>query len=618
MIRILFGSTAVLVGLVALAGCGASAFSPHFRDNNALDMKEAIQDLKPHSLAPVNSGGKHLAFIVTTEPTKLVAYDLQGNKPLWTAKGTISSRIVVGSQRIFHLADRKTLVARDIGTGEQLWSEELIGGDRLVGMTTDGERVYYVTELVKRSLGGSIAYLVAVSASSGSKKWSRASSGRLGAPAVQDNRVFVPLRFQSISIINASSGVEIARVRSKEETLLWTRSSSAGVLFGGKNGLYRVDKRAISGNQKNSSFIAADLPESVRPVYWWDGYNAALSNYTAYDRNRLLWELEPDSMRFLGSTIYVHNYRFFFAFDTTSKAKETSNLRWAYSFPRHDVVASAFTGKALLLVSKNGHLITLDPHVGLPVADKDLKVEVRGVTFDAAGYVPPSRAKGKPNIRQTLAEVIWDPDRRFGAVKLFCVEELARLAGNRVSQDLVKIVTYEGIDPTVYKRAGDVLVARHDKAAIPLYVKTLKSTYSFINGTRGKAIDIMARALGDLKAPEAVRPLLMHLADHETSLVATEAVVRALAAIGDRSIKDPFRDFLLTYRCDPIFAKAPAALNLVAETLLNMGGEDERQLLSFIENDPHTLKSLRVYLGEVLRQSAQKKVSAKPTQRKKK
>jgi outer membrane protein assembly factor BamB len=600
------------------AGCGATAFSPHFRDNNLPDLKLGLTGVPDRvEPAPRNATGKPVAFVVTESPTQILAYDLEGRKALWTVKAAISSRVVVGKTRIFHRSGKDTLVARSIENGQELWQVPLVGGDRLVGMTSDGENLYYVTELVKRSASGIIAYLVGVSGSSGSTMWEESSSGRLGAPTALGSRVFVPLRFQSLAVLDASSGRELARVRSKEETLLWVRRAQNGILYGGKQGVYKLDEKSVAGAQKESTFIAANLPKSVQPTYWWDGYNAALSGYTAYDRNRLLWQAAPEGLSFLDDTLFVHNYRFFFAFDTTVTDPNRSALRWAYSYPRHDVVASDHTGKALVLVTDNGKLIVLDPASGVPVVREDLKVAVKGATFDAGGFVaPPSNTKpGTGDLRRALTEVIWDPDRRFGAVKLFCVDELARLAGGEISQDLVKIVIHPDIDRAVYKRAGEVLVARHDKKSIPLYLATLRARYNFVEGTRGHAVDIMAKALGDLKATEAIKPLLVHLADHETSLPAVEEIVKALAVIGDKTILEPFRDFLLTYRCDPIFTKFPTALNLVAESLLKLGGEDERQLLSFVENDPHTLQSLRTYLGEALRQTApspkSKKAAAK-------
>ena len=92
-------------------------------------------------------------------------------------------------------------------------------------------------------------------------------------------------------------------------------------------------------------------------------------------------------------------------------------------------------------------------------------------------------------------------------------------------------------------------------------------------------------------------------------------IARALKAIGNRSVVRPLRDFLLTYRCEPEFRKAPAALNTVADALLEMGGEEERQLLQFVGNDSHTLQSLRVYVAAALRQA--KKPSKKKQPQKK-
>ena len=101
-----------------------------------------------------------------------------------------------------------------------------------------------------------------------------------------------------------------------------------------------------------------------------------------------------------------------------------------------------------------------------------------------------------------------------------------------------------------------------------------------------------------------MQPLLKHLADHETSLPALLSIVKALMAIGDKAIVDPFRDFLLTYRCDPIFAKKHTqVLNLISEALLKLGGEEMRQMLSFIENDVHTIRPLRVYIGKALKEA---------------
>jgi hypothetical protein len=583
--------------VLAAAACTPAAFSPHYRDNNLEDLQSAMAEVKSGGRV-VNATGKPMVFLVTKAPTQIIAIDLGTQSPLWTVQAEVSSKIIVGRDLIYFRSGTKTIEARRVRDGQRAWSAEMRRGERLLGIAADGGDLYYVSENAKRELDGTVAYLVALDGATGGERWVRSSNGRLGAPVARDGRVLMPFRFQSVSILSASSGEEVARIRSKQETLSWVRDAKGGMLYGGANGVYRLDSKAIAGTQKESSFFAAKLPASVRPFYWWDGYNPALASYTAYDRNRLLWDAAPGRNGFLGNLVVVHNYRFFFAFDS-----EVGNLRWVYSYPRNDVVASALTKDALVLVTANGELVVVDPRVGQAMLRKPLKASVLGAAFDVEGYAPATRGTATPDLRRSLAEVIWDPDRRFGAVKLFCVEQLAQLKGGSVAEDLVKIVTHEGIDPAVYKRAGEMIVSRHDRGSIPLYLDTLKSHFNFVEGSRAKAVDIMARALGDLKASEAVRPLLLHLADHENTLAAVTEVVRALIAIGDHAAVEPFRDFLLTYRCDPSFNRSPEALNLVAEGLLKMGGENERQLLSFVEGDANTLPSLRTYLGEALKQA---------------
>ena len=597
---------AVFSTVIALlaTGCGHSTFSPHFRDNNLQDLKSAMARLEPAAQKPNNAAGKALVFMVTHQPTSIVAYDINAQKKLWQVKDDVSSKIVVGRRVLFHRRGAKTMVARSISSGQKLWSAAIAKGDRLLGHTTDGNDLYYVTENIKRAADGTAAYLVARAGDSGRQKWIQPSAGRLGAPAAMPGTIILPLRSQSMALVETTKGEELARIRSKEEMIIWVRNTSAGVLYGGKSGIYKLDDKSISGTAKGASFLAASLPAWIPPLYWWDGYNAALASYTAYDRNRLLWNLTPKGMSFADNTLYDHSFRFVFAFDTTIKSsKDRSNLKWVYSFPRHDVVASTHTGKAMLLVSDNGTIVSLDPATGLTVSRVELKLKLRGASFDVKGYAPSSGAAGKANLRKSLIAVIWDPDRRFGKVKLFAVQELAKLTGADVSTDLVKIVTYPGIDPAVYKMAGQMIVDRHDKKSIPLYLNTLKSHYNFLDGTTGKAVDIMARALGDLKAREAVKPLLAHLMDHETPVPAVVEIVKALTTIGDKSSLESFRSFLLTYRADSMFLKSSTALNLVADGLLKLGGEEERQLLRFVKNDIHTIKPLRTYLTKALEQS---------------
>lgn len=604
-----YQTVASIGALVVLNACAPTAFNLSYPDNNRAQIQAVQARISAQAESPINELASPIVFVVAENPTRLIAFDLRQQKAIWNVATEVSSSIEVGKQVVFYRVGQNRIAARQIRDGALAWEMPIVGG-RLLGMTSDGDDLYYVAEEGDPGSTSVNSSLVAIAGSTGGTRWSMQSQARLGAPVARNGVVVLPLRYQSITVVDGSTGQEMARIRSKEEALLWVRSTPEGIFFGGNSGIYRLDEQAISGARAKSTFLAAQLPKSIAPVYWLNGYNAALVGYTAYNRNRLLWRVGKNGTSFLDDTLFAHHYRFFFAFDTTKGADEAS-LRWAYGHPRRDVVASSYTGKSLILISDDGKLVVLDKQNGTPVSTMDLGVAVRGATFDTMGFSSSGAGAAKEDLRKTLTEIIWDADRRFSAVKLFAVEQLARLEGGTVAQDLVKIVTQPGIDPQVYQRAGDVIVERQDKNSIPLYLRVLENRYNFVEGTSAQAVDIMARALGELKATEAVRPLLEHLVDHETNLSAMAEIVRALQNIGGDSIVEPFRDFLLTYRCDSEFGKYPDALNLIAETLVAKGSDEDRQMLSFVQNDGHTIAPLRDYLEKLMRQTDKKQKAEK-------
>ena len=650
----------ILVSTLALCvGCAGTTFSLSYSDTQRNDLGQKLAAIKARNFSPVNERAR--VFMVTRRPNpSLVAFDLGEQRVSWKVAAELASRVVVGKGLLYYSTPKGDVEARRVSDGQKQWSWPMPVGTRLLGMSASSGRLYLASEVVARKGGGPAAYLSAVG--EGRLLWQRPSQGRLGAPVARDGLVIVPLRYQWIAIVSGDTGEEVARVRSKEESLLWVRKTPRGVFFGGKNGVYQLDAAAASGTRAASSFVAAALPDTVHPSYWRDGYNASLAGYTALDRNRLLWF--ADQKRFYRDAVYVHNYRYFFAFEGTPARSgredvergetkvtgtkkvgtltsgkpaatgsndrmrasapgglergagamndldaagkgvepEAAKLKWAFSFPRVDVVASYHTGESLLLVSASGDVVSLDLATGAVLQKRASGLHVQGASFDALGFRPAGAGAAKPDLRAALTEMIWDPDRRFQDVKLFGVQQLARLSGTDVARALLQIVTRPGVSPAVYKRAGAMIVRRRDRNAIPLYLEVLRHRNDFLRGSRAAAVDIMATALGELRAVEAKQALLLHLADHETPMGALSAIVEALRKIGDKSLIEPLRDFLLTYRCEPQFAKAPAGLKSAAEALLALGGEEERQLLAFVANDAHTVKPLRVLLIRALRQ----------------
>ncbi|MFH1131535.1 MAG: PQQ-binding-like beta-propeller repeat protein, partial [Pseudomonadota bacterium] len=227
---------AVCFSVMAFAGCTLAAFSPHFPDNRPAELESAMARLGTAETGPVNSLGRPLAFFVTSStPPRIVAYDLSSNKVLWDVEGAPTSRLVVGRDFLFHRVGENKMVGRQLSTGEKVWEVKLRGG-RLLGMATDSQTLYYVTEQAgKRRAGHAAAVLVALKGNSGGTKWVRSSNGRLGSPAARGGLVFVPLHYQSVGILDAKNGTEIARIRSMDEALLWVRATNHGILFGSKS-----------------------------------------------------------------------------------------------------------------------------------------------------------------------------------------------------------------------------------------------------------------------------------------------------------------------------------------------------------------------------------------------
>src|SRR5207253_105212 len=83
--------------------------------------------------------------------------------------------------------------------------------------------------------------------------------------------------------------------------------------------------------------------------------------------------------------------------------------------------------------------------------------------------------------------------------KVFAVDALGGVSGLPVSRALLKIVRAQpgagGPPPTAQQHAGAALVARKDRAAVPLMLEALAEHYDFLDDRQPRGVDVMARAL---------------------------------------------------------------------------------------------------------------------------
>ncbi|MES1205272.1 MAG: PQQ-binding-like beta-propeller repeat protein [Pseudomonadota bacterium] len=555
---------------------------------------------------PVNQAGRPLVYLALGGPkgARLGAFDLAQSRLLWEVPARLTGRAVAGASIVVH-ADGSALVARDVTSGAPRWRTEIADGQTLVGYAVDGDAVYFVARRGNELRGGE-AELVALAGGSGGVRWRRAlGTANVGGPAVRGGVVAVPNRSQFVSLIDGENGAPLAQALSKEQAANFVEATPEGMFYGyGADGAYLLSSETAVGVRSSPGFLRAKLPAFVRPVYHFDMYKPELMNHSAIDRNRLLWraQVAGPRARFAGDSVCVLNYRFFFGFDATS-----GDLRWAYSHPLVEAASAAHTGAAIVFVTADGELGALDPRTGrltyrfrLPGGDV-----VTGATFDAEGHAPVGGDVPEgPSLSGALSAIVWDPDRRFAEVKIFALDELARLPGRDVTADLLKVLSKADLPPSVVKRAASALVERKDTSAAPLFVDAIRVHSDYATGVTSANLDVLARAAGALRAREAAAPLAEHLRLPETEPAAVLEIARALVAMGADETLPALRDYLAMYRADPIYEGNPAPLLAVADALVKLGGAREREWLLYVSEEPRSLAALREYARHALAQTA--------------
>jgi outer membrane protein assembly factor BamB len=610
---------ALLAACVALGGCGQEPFSINFPRNDPGALRSVTRRASTAVPTLRNGIGRPIVFLVATQPRGIVAYDVEAGKVLWRKDiSDSSSKIVVGRNLIFHRKGSTILQARRIRTGEIAWQYTLQYGNstEFFGMDADGDDLYYVAT----NMTGSRAFAqfsdVTKVDGSGKVVWTRRAPGPLGAPAVRNGLVFLPFRFQYLSVLDGRSGNEKARIYVRHEVAYKGRAAQLspvlinyawsmpdGLYYGNDMlGVFRLSDKTRSGLKTESDFATVPLEQlrSVNSRYFWDAYKPSMVAYTAIDRNRMLWRWAKDGQGFSHGVAVLQFYRYFFGFEAQS-----GTLRWAYMHPATEVISSAHLGDRIVFVSREGKLVQLDVRTGEKIWEQDTGIRTHGATFDVEGFAPPAQASGgKHDLVETLKDIIREPDLQFQDAKVFAVSQLVKVPGAEISRILLGIVNSANTPVAVRRAAGKVLVDRASADSLDIFLEALKTRYDYLQGSHPQGVGMIAKALARIKSPRAVPLLLEHLNEPLTPFSALEELVQALIDMGDPRIVWPFGQFLLTYRAEAGFMSHINILTTMARALLRMGGKQERQMLTFLAEDHHTLPQLRHFLRKELGKAA--------------
>jgi hypothetical protein len=571
-------------------GCAEAAFSAHNRDNAVEDIQRVMAASKP----PAGRKGPPMAFLVTTQGPdgkQLVGFDLEAGKILWTEKADVKSRIAVGRTLIAHRQGESDLVGRDPQTGAVRLTVHIAATEKFVGVAVDDERLYYVIQ--NNTPQQRTSWVVGVDGA-GHELWRTPANGSLAAPAARGGVVAAPFSYQWVVLLDGLTGKELARIRATEEQVTFVRALPDGFYYGGNKGVFKLDEKSADGSRKGGTFAEANLgSEQVRTFYYWDGYQLAQSDYSAFDRNRLLWRTEGD--HFADDAAFVYSYRYLFALDA-----KKGELRWAWVHPRVDVVSADDGGPAIVFAAQDGDVGVIDAKTGAQRASWKTGLRLAGASFDIDGWKP-SVSGEPPHVLKALESIVWDRDARFTAVKVFAATALGALAGKEADAALLKIVrAAKDVPPLVQKRAGEALVARKSADLGPLLVDALKVHEDYLNDTHAVGVDVMAQAAAALKLTEAAPLLAQHLADPATPQSSLDEIVAALASLGGKDARRALKEFLLTYRGDPSYFGSPAPLTAAGEGLLRTGDVEDRRTVDYVAGDKWTLSPVAKYLQKAL------------------
>ncbi len=607
--------------LLLASGCAEPAFSVHTLDNELKTLQPVLTRLRAAAPAPTDKASEHAMAYVYAGPERrgdkdlgqaektLYGYDLSAGRLIFATPADVRSRFVATDGVLAHREGASEIVLRDAKAGTVRARVALAEGETLAGLAGDGGRIYYVTRVqADRQKGetGNRSFVTALD-SNGQRLWRLPAPGTVGAPAATGGLLAVPFRYQELVVLDGQSGNELTRIRQKDEQIGFVRAAPGGFYYGvGDKGLALLSESSVKAEKGAIAYAEPKLGERVRVFLNWDGYRPEQTHFSAFDRNRLLWDAVPtgDKLAFTDGQAVLHSYRFFFDAETAG-----GRVRWAYAHPRQNIMSSELSRDAVLFVAQDGELGALDRRSGARVFAARLELkpgqQVLGATFDtAAGAAQVASAghevKPLPPVLDVLHSIIFDKDSSFISVKLFAIQTLGSLSGRDAAAELLRIVTAEGLPSPLAKAAGEVLVARRDADTADLLLSALKQNYDFLEDRRPRGIDILAKVAAAVAAKETVPALAERLLDPNTPAAALKDIVAALTDLGGTGSSRALRDLLLLYRADVSFQTDLDPLRKAGEGLLKLEGESGRRTLLYVSLEPRTLPALSNHFQKLL------------------
>jgi hypothetical protein len=565
----------VLPSLLCSGGCGAGlapAFDPRFADSDPAQVRAVALRLQAQTRLASDA---HASLVASTHGPhpQVLLHDLSAGRVRWSVALAAQSRperlgdlVVTTSQGRF--------IALSASDGRKRF-ETPLEGCAYLGAARDAQRIAVTCEQPPER--GSLSprgRVFALDASSGALLWERSANGALGRPAARSGLVLLPWQRQAVSVLDAESGVELARLRSRDDVIDWVRADARGVFFGHRR-IYRLGAQGYAGAREQASDISLDseaLPG--QPTPFESAFAARPGKRSA--RGRIALHFQPEASGATGAAIafgryYFVFYRYVFAYDAAGA------LQWSRVLDS-DAIAGQALQDGLLIALESGQVLQLSAAGGEPLRRSEIGSELAAASLDGAGLPPVAADPSvRRDLRQDLSAIALDTDTRLVPARSHAVALLAQEQDPLATRDLLLVYEHAAAPAELKRAAADAIRTR--RVGLEHLIAALRLRYDFLEQSHPAPLSVIVPALIDARDARAVPGLLERLNDGETPSAALPVLIRGIGQLGDESVVDSLFAWLRLYRADSSFAADSEALLEAARVIAMRGGQRGRSLL---------------------------------------
>lgn len=572
------GSAVTLLGvglvLHACAGRAPETVDPRRAANAGAVLDELAQRTLDAPFEPRVPG-----FAALTAEGQLLFLDARGGERFRSASGAAGLQ-VAGEAVVEVLPDEVSL--RAWPSGRALGRVARESSTRFVGASVEGTRIAFIEASAARRAQVSLGTLGPAGLTIGHQL---PADGDLGAPLLRAGLVLIPHDGHELLIVDAESGSEQARRRSRDDTIRWARVDGGRVYFGGRR-VYAL-RPGLADATSADAVLDPDVALVPAPPFDAllepaattdaDPADAGPDGLTSPPRPAPVhWArvpLEPSSEP-RSDRAYVITRGHVFAFDGDGAFRFVHALRGP-------PLASLATEDGLTLLHADGTVEGLHPDDGSQRFQQSVGPLRSALAVQPTGASPrtePPRATPPPAASLLSVLLAHDtravPDQVYAAHLMTTVEE-------SVAAELLNIYVDRRTEPPVRDAIAMTLRARaNDTDAL---VRALADHHDFLadGGERAPPpLHAILPALARAERSDAYAALLGHLNDPATPVEALPLVIDQLVRWGGAEALAPLLDFVRRYRADSTFAVDVSPLAHAARAVDGLGGARERADLS--------------------------------------